>query len=157
MTGAEPLMLLFALQGARLATPALPGLRCRPLEALLPADEALLPLRGLLPPAVPLVDLNQILTGQPGEGQAALELSLPRGPLAYLVEATLDAVPLGGARLLPLPPLLAPLVPHAPCWRVWPREGAPQLVLDLAGLLDAGTLAALRAQAAELCTARVAR
>jgi hypothetical protein len=153
MQAPEPLVLVFRLLGCTVATPVVPGLRCRPLESLVPADDACLPLRGVVRPDLPLLDLAHLLAGTPGEGAVALELPVADMPLAFLVEASLDLIAVAGPAQ-PLPALLRAAVPCAERWRALLREDAVLPLLDLAHLLTPAEAARYREQAAVLATAR---
>jgi hypothetical protein len=153
MQAPEPLVLVFRLLGCTVAAPVVPGLRCRPLESLVPADETWLPLRGVVRPDLPLLDLAHLLAGTPGEGAVALELPLAGTRVAFLVEASLDLLAAPGAAR-PLPALLRAAVPYPDRWQALPRDADVLPLLDLAHLLTAAEVARYREQAAALAAAR---
>jgi hypothetical protein len=153
MDAPEALVLVFRVLACTAATPVVAGLRCRPLASLLPADDVLLPLRGVVRPALPLLDLAYLLATTPGEGEVALELTVGGTRVAFLVEASLDLLALPGAPR-PLPALLRAAVPHADCWRALPHGDRVLPLLDLAGLLTPAQAAHYGQQAAALLAAR---
>ena len=103
---AEQQLLTFRAGGRLLAAVAGWGARFRPVESLLPAPLEALPLRGVLPPLLPLVDLVHVLTGEAGDGVVALETPTAGGPVAFLVEEAVDVCTVPGDALRALPPLL---------------------------------------------------
>ncbi|MBX5492726.1 MAG: hypothetical protein IRZ14_16365 [Chloroflexi bacterium] len=156
MSAPERVVLLCRVLGCTIATSVVRGLRCLPLESLVPSDDADLPLRGVLRPGLPLVDLAYLLAGVPGEGTVALELPVGRTRLAFLVEATLDIVTLARPPA-PLPALLRAAVRYPDCWQALPYEGAVLPLLDLARVLAPAAAEELQRQAAALVAARDSR